>query len=80
MATYLKENAEAKVTVTGYADKETGNPRYNQTLSQKRAEAVAAALKAAGIDGARITVDAKGDTVQPYGTPAENRVAICVTE
>ena len=80
LATYLKENAEAKVTVTGYADKETGNPRYNQTLSQKRAEAVAAVLKAAGIDEARITVDAKGDTVQPFGSSAQNRVAICVTE
>ena len=80
LATYLKENAEAKVTVTGYADKETGNPRYNLTLSQKRAEAVAAVLKAAGIDGARITVDAKGDTVQPFGSSAQNRVAICITE
>ena len=80
LATYLKENAEAKVTITGYADKETGNPRYNQTLSQKRAEAVAAVLKAAGIDGARITVDAKGDSVQPFGSSAQNRVAICVTE
>lgn len=80
LATYLKENAEAKVTVTGYADKETGNPRYNQTLSQKRAEAVAAVLKAAGIDGARITVDAKGDTVQPFGSSAQNRVAICITK
>ena len=80
LAAYLKENMEAKVTVTGYADKETGNPRYNLSLSQKRAEAVAAVLKAAGIDGARITVDAKGDTVQPFGTPAQNRVAICITE
>lgn len=80
LAAFLRENTDAKVTVTGYADKETGNPRYNLSLSQKRAEAVAAVLKAAGIDGARITVDAKGDTVQPFGTPAQNRVAICITE
>ena len=80
LAAFLRENTDAKVTVTGYADKETGNPRYNAELSKRRAEAVAQALTAAGIAQERISVDYKGDNVQPFGSPAENRVAICITE
>lgn len=77
---YLKENPEAKVVITGYADRATGYPAYNLKLSAARADRVAAALKAAGIDQSRITVDAKGDTVQPFDTPQRNRVAICLAE
>ena len=33
-----------------------------------------------GVAADRITVDYKGDTVQPYTTPEENRVSICVAE
>ena len=80
LAAFLRENTDAKVTVTGYADKETGNPRYNAELSKRRAEAVAQALTAAGIAKERISVDYKGDNVQPFGSPAENRIAICITE
>ena len=80
LAAFLRENTDAKVTVTGYADKETGNPRYNAELSKRRAEAVAQALTAAGIAQERISVDYKGDNEQPFGSPAENRVAICITE
>lgn len=78
VAEYMAANPEAKVTVCGYADKETGNPAFNLQLSKKRAEAVAARLEGKGVDASRITVDYKGDTVQPYGTPEENRVTICV--
>ena len=38
------------------------------------------ALKAKGIAADRITVAYKGDTVQPYNTPEENRVSICIAE
>ena len=48
--------------------------------SKKRAEAVAAQLKEKGIDSQRITVDYKGDTVQPFSTAEENRVTICIAE
>lgn len=80
LVSYLKENSNAKVTLCGYADKQTGNARINERLSKERAEAVAEVLKAQGITESRITVDYKGDTAQPFGTVAENRVTICIAE
>ena len=50
------------------------------TLSEKRANNVAEVLKAKGITADRLKVDYKGDTVQPYNTPKENRVSICIVE
>ena len=76
---YMKANPETSVTVTGYADKATGTSPYNMKLSMRRAQAVAAALKAAGISESRITVDAKGDTEQPFAEIVKNRVAIAIT-
>lgn len=57
----------AKLTITGYADSATGDATYNQTLSQKRAETVAAALEKMGISRANMVVEGKGgvDTLQP---------------
>ena len=52
----------------------------NKSLSEKRAGNVADALKAKGITTDRIMVDSKGDTVQPYKAPEENRVSICIAE
>ena len=77
---YMEKNPAAKVNVTGYADKETGNPVINLKLSEARAKNVAEALKAKGISSDRIAIDFKGDTVQPYSTPKENRVSICIAE
>lgn len=80
LANYMKQHKDAKVSIIGYADKDTGNPAYNMALSQRRAEAVAAALSGQSISASRITIDAKGDTIQPFGKPEENRVTICVVE
>lgn len=77
---YMEKHPTAKVCVTGYADVNTGNSKINSKLSEKRATNVAKALQAKGIAADRITVDYKGDTVQPYNTPAENRVSICIAE
>lgn len=77
---YLKENPDARIVITGYADRATGYPAYNLKLSAARADRVAAALKAAGIDQSRITVQAKGDTVQPFDAVPRNRVAICLAQ
>lgn len=76
---YMKANPETSVNVTGYADKATGSSPYNMKLSMRRAQAVATALKAAGISESRITVDAKGDTEQPFAEIVKNRVAIAIT-
>lgn len=77
---YLKKHTDSRIILTGYADKQTGNARINSRLSQQRAQKVADALIAAGIPESSITIDYKGDSVQPFGTPEENRVTICITE
>lgn len=77
---YLEKYPAAKICVTGYADVNTGNAKINFKLSETRAKNVAEALKSKGIAADRIKVDFKGDTVQPYSIPKENRVSICITE
>ena len=80
LAAALKENPEAKVSVTGYADAATGSEARNSFLSQKRAEVVAAYLSGKGIASDRISVDYKGSKEQPNSTPETNRVAICIAK
>lgn len=81
IASYLNRYPEAKVTVTGYADKGTGNPQINVEYARQRASKVAAVLtEKFGIRADRITVDSKGDTVQPYDINDLNRVSICIAE
>ena len=81
VATYLNKYPEAKVSVTGYADRRTGNPRLNIGYAQKRAQVVADLLtKRFGISPTRISVDSKGDMVQPYEQNDLNRVTICIAE
>lgn len=77
---YMKENPSSKVNICGYADKQTGNSKFNKNLSKKRAEAVAEALKSAGIASDRISVDYKGDAEQPFSTMEQNRVSICIAK
>jgi len=77
---YMKDNKDAKVTITGYADKDTGSAGRNMYLSEQRANAVRAMLVNAGIDGDRISTVFKGCTENPFKTPAENRVAVCVAK
>lgn len=48
------------VVVTGYADSNTGSAEYNQALSQRRAEAVAAELVKMGVSSDKIETAAKG--------------------
>lgn len=76
----MNEYPEAVVTVTGYADKNTGYASLNQRLSEKRAKNVAAAIEAAGISADRIAVNYVGDTQKVSEVPAENRVAVCITK
>ena len=81
IANYLTENPEAKVVMTGYADKGTGNASINARLAAGRAEAVKNMLvKTYNIPESRITYDSKGDTVQPFSENDKNRVTICIAE
>ena len=75
----LNQFPEAVVSLTGYADKKTGTPKRNWTLSQERAERVAKALTDAGIAADRISTSFYGDTIQVSEVPEENRVCVCVT-
>ena len=75
-AAWLNENPDLRLCVTGYADKETGNPKYNAQLSERRAAAVKDLLVKCGVDASRIDSVAKGDTEQPFAENDMNRVVI----
>ena len=75
----LKENPDLKVTLKGYADKNTGSATYNKRLSVRRAEAVKNVIvDKYGIDTDRIDVLGVGDTEQLYNDNNWNRVVIFV--
>ena len=81
IAEYLNKYPEAKVVVSGYADKGTGNERINARLAAQRADVVVNTLKKDyGIAENRITYDSYGDKVQPFEENDLNRVSICVAE
>lgn len=80
LVAFMKANPETKVTITGYADKDTGTSTYNMKLSKFRAQSVADALRKGGIDTLRISVDAEGDTEQPFAENNKNRVAIAIAK
>lgn len=64
---YLNEHPGSTVVVTGYADKKTGNTKINLRLSEQRSNAVAKALQEKyGISANRISVNWKGDGLQPF--------------
>ena len=81
IAAYLRLNPDAKVTITGYADKGTGNARINERLGKNRAKVVTDRLvRDYRIDRSRIITDSKGDTEQPFAENDKNRVSICIAE
>ena len=80
IVTYLNENKDAKVQITGYADAGTGNDKINDRIAAKRADAVVKALKDAGIAADRISFDSKGARVQPFADNDSNRVSIVIAE
>jgi outer membrane protein OmpA-like peptidoglycan-associated protein len=78
-AEYLISHPAAKLELASYADKKTGNPRYNLQLSKKRTDAVANVLVSKfGIDKKRLTLKHYGDTVQPFAENDWNRVTLFI--
>jgi len=76
-AELMKTSEDAKITVTGYADKGTGSAASNKKFAKKRADDVARKLVSEyGLDKKRIKVDSKGDTVQPFAENDKNRCVI----
>jgi peptidoglycan-associated lipoprotein len=58
---YMKDNPSIEIGIDGHADPR-GTMRYNQPLSQRRVDAVKAALVSAGVPSAKIQTGAFGDT------------------
>ena len=74
---YLNEHPRAFIRLSGFADKDTGTPEINLRLSRERAQVVSQYLQDEGIQEWRIRRFAKGDRVQPFDIPEDNRVCIC---
>ena len=68
------------ISISGYADKGTGNPKINQGYAKQRADKVAKILQERGIAASRMTVNSYGDTVQPFAENDKNRCVIVVGE
>ena len=75
-AKWLGNHKDVNITVTGYADVQTGNEKINMDLSQRRANKVKDYLVGKGIAADRIAVDFKGDNEQPFAQNDLNRCVI----
>lgn len=81
VADLMKTSEDATFTLTGYADKGTGNPSINKMYAQKRADNVTNKLiNEYGLDASRLKSDSKGDTVQPFEENDKNRCVIITGE
>lgn len=80
LANFMNQNPESKVVITGYADKDTGTAKRNMFLSEQRAKAVTNQLVKYGISKDRISYSFKGDQENPFATPEENRVSVCIAK
>jgi outer membrane protein OmpA-like peptidoglycan-associated protein len=59
LAQFLNQHPERRIEIDGFTDS-VGPDDYNQDLSQRRADAVKAALLSRGIDASRITTQGYG--------------------
>ena len=80
MAKVMKENPSTKYKIAGFADKGTGSAKTNQTLSEKRAQAVYDALIAEGISADRLEKVGMGGTDPMFEKAYLNRVVILETK
>ena len=80
IAQILKDNPDAKIEITGYADSGTGTSDINRELARKRAETVAQMLKDAGIAADRISYSSTGGDRNASASPESNRVAVCIVK
>ena len=76
MAKVIKDNPKAIYKVAGFADKATGTVAGNQTLSEKRAQAVFDALVAEGVNPNQLEKVAMGGTDPMFEKGYLNRVVI----
>jgi outer membrane protein OmpA-like peptidoglycan-associated protein len=83
VADNLNRYPDTRVEVVGHTDN-TGSAAYNQNLSERRASAVAAVLREAGVSGGRIVSYGRGESVPvasnltPEGKAQNRRVEILI--
>ena len=77
---YMKENPDAKITLTGYADKGTGSAAFNDKIAARRAQTVYNTLAAKGVAKSRMIKKSMGSRVQPFEENDMNRVTICIAK
>ena len=80
MAKTMKANPTTKYKVAGFADKGTGSVEGNQTLSEKRAQAVYDALIAEGVEAERLEKIAMGGVDPLFEKAHLTRVVILETK
>ena len=80
MAKTMKANPTTKYKVAGFADKGTGSVAGNQTLSEKRAQAVYDALVAEGVEPERLEKIAMGGVDPLFEKAHLTRVVILETK
>jgi outer membrane protein OmpA-like peptidoglycan-associated protein len=84
LAAALKEAPERKVVIEGHTDS-VGSDEYNQELSQRRAQAVQAALLERGVTSNQVAAYGKGETFpvatndNPAGRQQNRRVELVFT-
>lgn len=79
LASQLEGARYERIEVVGHTDR-LGSPAYNQRLSEKRAEAVRAALVAQGIAPSRVAASGRGETqpVVQCGPGARGALIACL--
>lgn len=75
-AKILKANPEKKYKIAGYCDQATGSAKWNQELSEKRAQAVYDALISEGVDRNQLQLIGNGGTPNMFDKDSLNRVVI----
>ena len=80
IVTFMKENPDAKITLTGYADKGTGSAAFNDKIAARRAQTVYNTLAAKGVAKNRMIKKSEGSRVQPFEENDMNRVTICIAK
>jgi len=76
---YLKSDAQAKLSVSGFSDP-TGDKALNEQLSKQRANAVKDALVAAGVSAERISLDKPAEITGTGGNNQARRVEIRIVK
>ena len=77
IADYVQRHPEARIIISGFADKNTGSLEANNEISKDRAVNVANKLiREYGVPYKNIWVKWYGGGVQPYLAPAKNRLVI----